>query len=83
MMDVNSVPPFWHFPCIAGFLGFIHKAKSSAFLVSSCISELDRNGNFFLGYKIRPHMALCLMDHKKGKNVGQDNQLFKEMSELL
>ena len=28
-------------------------------------------------------MALCLMDHKKGKNMGQDNQLFKEMSELL
>ena len=33
---------------------YIIAPKSSAFLVSSCISDLDRNGNFFQVIKIRP-----------------------------
>ena len=38
---------FGIFPALLVFLGFIHIAKSSAFLVSSCISDLDRNGELF------------------------------------
>ena len=54
--------------------------KSSAFLVSSCISDLDRNGNLFLGYKNSSHMALCHMDHKKGKNMRQAISYLKSKS---
>ena len=66
---------FGIFPALLVFLGFIHILYNSPkeFSLFGFFMHLWswQKWELFLGYKNSSHMALCHMDHKKGKNMRQ------------
>ena len=75
---------FGIFPALLVFLGFIHILYNSPkeFSLFGFFMHLWswQKWELFLGYKNSSHMALCHMDHKKGKNMRQAISYLKSKS---